>query len=476
MAGGINSVLSQAKSALAATQVAMNSTAKNVSNVNTEGYSRQRVDLKTGLPEQYGQHQLGGGVDVGAISRSTNKFVNQRLEQENSALGKFQGLTEVYSQLEMVFKEDGDGSISGAVSQFFNDIRTLSTQPDSIPLRTSVRESAKNVAGRFQTMSLAIDQVVTDVDQRLEGAVSDINRLTDRIAQLNRQISDIEVGKVSNANDERDQRDQAVLELSKLVDIKTTDLENGSINISVGSYGPIVMGVDRQELATFRSPSGDTPNSVRIYLLTPHNGVPPKDITEKFESGQVGGLLTLRDQTIPGFRNKVDSLAYNLADQVNSVHRAGFSRSGSNGISFFQEPSGIKGAAAGLDLSSEVSNDISNIAAGAAANAAGDNRTLLSLANLETAKIFNGGGSNFNDEAASILGSLGVQVRGANDSLATQQSVVEQLDTLKKTTSGVSLDEEAMNMLRFQKAFDASAKMIQVADQMMDTVINLKRF
>jgi len=477
MAGGITSVLAQAKSALSANQVAMATTAKNVSNVNTDGYSRQRVELVTGTPESIGNAQVGGGVEVGSVSRSTNDFVHRRLVDEKSTLGKFEGLTEVYSQLEMVFKDDGEGSVTQSVSQFFNNLRTLSTQPDSNPLRTAVKESAKSVTHRFNTMSSAIDGVVGDIDARIEGSVAEINRLTDKIARLNSQIIAYEIkGHGTVANDERDQRDSAVLELSKHVNVKVTDLENGGINVAAGPLGPLVMSNDRQELGAFRSPDGPNTNAVRIFMLSPHNSSPAKDVTEKFESGQVGGLVNLRDQIVPQFRDKVDNLAYNLASSVNNVHQNAYTKNGSQGVNFFTKPMGLEGAAASLSLSNEVDSDVGNIATGETPNAPGDNRALLAITDLETAKIFDGGQHSFSDMATSIVGSLGVQVKTANDSLETQRGVVDQLDTLAKAASSVSLDEEAMNMLKFQKAFDANAKMIQVADQMMDTVINLKRF
>lgn len=477
MAGGINSVLAQAKSSLAAAQVAMATTAKNVSNVNTDGYSRQRVDFVTGMPEQIGHARVGGGVDVGSITRSTNEFVQRRLVEEQASLGKYQGLSDVYSQLEMVFKDDGEGSVTQSVSGFFNNMRTLSTQPDSIPLRTAVKESAKNVTHRFNVMSESMDQVVGDIDARLDGAIADVNRLTDRISHLNEQIIAVEVrGSGASANDERDQRDMAVLELSKLVDVKTTQLENGAINVDSGSLGPLVLATDRLELAAARGSVGDSANSTRVYVVSPYPGAPLKDVTAKFETGQVGGLIHLRDSVIPEFRDKVDGLAYNLANSVNGIHEGAFNRNGTQGVSFFAQPVAFRGAAGGLALSADVEQDVGNIATADARNAAGDNRALLRMTDLETAKVFDGGQHSFNDMAASIVGSLGVQVRTANDSFETQKGICEQLDTMKKTASSVSLDEEAMNMLKFQKAFDASAKMIQVADQMMDTIVNLKRF
>ena len=241
MSSGVSAIMAQARSALTAAQVGLNTTAKNVSNVNTEGYSRQRVEFKAGTPQGHGVLRVGGGVDVGSINRTTNEFLTKRIIDESNSLGMHEGVAEVLNQLEVLFKEDGEVGISGIVSQFFNDMRTLSTQPDSIPLRAAVRESADAVTSRFRNLTQGVDQVVTDLDRRIEGSVAEINDLTNLVSNLNRQIMEIEVrGPSVVAADERDARDLAISKLSKLIDVQVTDIENGGISVSSGRLGPLV--------------------------------------------------------------------------------------------------------------------------------------------------------------------------------------------------------------------------------------------
>jgi flagellar hook-associated protein 1 len=473
---GIGSLFTQGKSALAAAQMGMNTTAKNVANVNTDGYSRQRVDFENGEPESLGPHRYGGGVQVAQVIRANNEFLGRRIALENTELGRQEGLADIYNQMELLFREDGDEGINGIVSKFFNDIRTLSTQPDSTPLRAAVRESAAGITSRFQTLSTGVDQIVTDIDRRIEGGVNDINTLTNRIAQLNQQINSIEAQQKSQANDERDQRDIAVQKLSKLINVEQVPTENGGIIITAGRLGPLVVGADAAKLTTGRAPSENGKGATKIFLVQENHGAQPQDVTDRVESGSLGGLLSVRDQSIPNVTGKIDQLAFNLANEVNRVHQASFTRDGKQGAAFFADPGSLDGAASKLKLSGEVMGDLSNIATAQSPNASGDNRGALRMADLQSAAIFDGGKSNFTDLASSIVGTLGVQARSAYQGLETQQGLVEQLGSFQKEVSGVSLDEEAMNMLKFQKAFDASAKMIQLADNMLETVINLKRF
>ena len=476
MGGGINSVLNQARSALAAAQVGQNTTSKNVANVNTPGYSRQRVELQAGDPESYGRMRVGGGVEVASIARAGSDLLNTRIGEENTALGKVEGMADVYNSLELVFKDEGETGLTQAVSQFFNDLRTLSTQPDAMPLRAAVRESAESITARFQNVANSVDQVNKDLDRRLEGSISDVNALTEKIGSLNRQIMDVEArGKGVLANDERDARDSAIQDLSKFMEIQVTNIENGGVNISSGRLGPLVVGVDPVKLGAYRSEDGVRAGNVRIFMLNNVQNASPVDVTEKIDSGSLGGYLNVRDSVVPKLMDKVDGLAYNLAREVNSVHREAYGKEGRKGVDFFSEPTGMSGAASALSLSRDVKGNLANIATADGPNASGDNRAVLRMADLQQAPIFENGRANFSDLASSIVGSLGVEVKSAHDQLETQRGLVDQLSTFKTELSGVSLDEEAMNMMKFQKAFDASAKMIQVADQMMDTVINLKR-
>ena len=473
----INRIMDQGRSALAANQVGLTTVSHNMANVNTEGFSRQRVEMVTNASTGQAGYRIGGGVNVGSVSRASSDFVNRRLEQSTTQLGEFEGMSEVLSQLQSVIKDDGEQGISRAISRFFNDVRVLSTQPESQPLRVAVRESANAMANTFKNVQGGIDQIKQDIDRRVEGAITDVNILSKRIADLNTRIMQQEVGGAS-ANDERDTRDLAVKHLSKILDLQITPIENGGINISAGRLGVLVNGVDYSE---FKAVLGEgeagtgTTTSLRVRQVG-YQGALGKDVTDFVEGGSLGGYLTVREKTIPKLSKDINSTAFELVKQVNNVHREAYGVKGDKGIDFFDPMNSMSDAASLMSVSSIIKEDAANIGGAYKMKAAGDNRALLDLADLQDQKIFNQGSATFTDQAAGIIGGVAVQLKAVEDNRETQQGLVEQLNMAREKVSGVSLDEEAINLMQYQRAFDASAKMIQVADSLMETVLNLKRF
>ncbi len=474
---GINRVLSQSKGALAASQMGLATTSHNISNANTKGYSRQRVEMHANPPVNDVGVRVGTGVGVGAVTRSTSPYVSKRIEEESSDLGSFESLNEVYTQLEADLDDEGESGISSRISRFFNDVRSLSTEPQSVPLRAAVRESANSVVSRFHGMRENFDAMVGDLDRRVEGSVASINALTKKIAELNQRIVDVEVVSGSFANDERDSRDMAIKDLSKIISVQTTELKDGGISVSSGRAGVIVDASGSYELAAMRAPDANHDSVVRVFTKEA-GGSAPRDITSALGNGSLGGLLKARDTVLPKVIDKVDTLAFGFTNSLNSVHRQGFGTNNVSNTELFSLGSSdsAKGASRRISLSDDVENNLSNMASAQAPGSAGDNRQLLALADLEDAAIFEGGEANFTNYMSSLVGTMGVEARSVRDSLDTQSSVMTQLEGLHEETVGVSLDEEAISMLKFQKAFDANAKMIQVADSMMETVLNLKRF
>ncbi len=471
----INNIMDQGKMSLAANQMGLATTSHNISNKDTKGFSRQRVDFETGDPIEKGGHRIGGGVRVGAVRRSHSDFVARRLEQENANFGRYESTSEILQQLEGVFADDAKLGVTAAVSQFFNNIRTLSSQPESVSLRAAVRESADAVVSRFHNVKGAISEVVEDVDRRIEGGIVDVNATLTRIAALNKRIMNIESDQKSFANDERDSRDLALQELSKQFNVKVANIENGGVNIFVDGIGPVVNGVEALSFETVRGSDSANVGSMKVYLRDPTTKR-LVDRTDKVKGGHIGGLIEVRDNTIVELKGKVDQLAFGLARSVNQVHNQAFTHEGASGVNFFEGVDRVDGAAESLRLSSAVKGDLKNIATGLNANSAGDNRALLRIADLQNAKILDGNSASFTEFSAGAIGALGVEARTSYQGLDTQQGVMDQLAVLREQSSGVSLDEEAMNMLKFQKGFDASAKLIQVADSMMETVLSLKRF
>lgn len=379
-------VLNQGKGAMSTAQLAIATTSHNVSNANTEGYSRQRVDMVTNDPAPISGHMIGSGVKVGSVTRSNNDFIARRLSEENTSLGKFQGMSEVLDQVEQVFQDEKGQGVADGLNSFFNSVRTLSTQPDSLSLRTAVRESARNLTSRFQGITNGLDQVYEDLNRRIEGAVLDVNHLTNKIATLNQQILEAEASGV-NANDVRDSRDLAIQKLSGIIDVKVIPGEKGILNIMSGNAGVLVNGSENFNLLTQREDGTDTlPPSVMVKLESVV-GSKHKDITNAFDEGSLGGFLQVRDRVVPEMLNRVNTLAYSLTQEVNQVHQNSFGLDSEIGRTFFNSIDKVDGAARNFAISENLDSDLETMAAGLRPGAPGDNRALLDLAELQDKKF-----------------------------------------------------------------------------------------
>lgn len=473
----VNRMMNQSKGAMSVTQKALATTSHNISNVNTKGYSRQRVDLETNPSSGLGKIRVGTGVKIAAVTRAGSEFVNKRIGEENSELGKYETLSEVYHQLESDLGNESDSGITNRISRFFNDLRSLSTEPSSSPLRAAVRESANAVVSRFHGMRENIGEMTADINRRVEGSINDINSITKKISDLNKRIVDIEIVQGSFANDERDSRDLALKELSKLIPVDVIELENGGINVSSGKIGTLVDPSNNYEIRAARESDEYSRTTIKVYTQE-FGGGQGKDVTASLSGGVLGGLIKARDTMIPKVVDRMDTLAFGFAKSLNNVHRQGYGTNGQTNLNLFDLGAGmgVRGAAERISLSDSVTKNLSNLATSQTLGAKGDNNNVLDLADLEDATIFENGSANFQTYMSGLVGSIGVEARSINDSLDTQSQVLGQLEQLREEASGVSLDEEAIDMMKFQKAFDANAKMIQIADSMMETVLNLKRF
>jgi flagellar hook-associated protein 1 FlgK len=198
-------------------------------------------------------------------------------------------------------------------------------------------------------------------------------------------------------------------------------------------------------------------------------------ITEQFKGGQLGGLLEVRDKIIEDGLKNVDELAYTLAREVNSAHIEGHDRYGKPGVLFFDMPDSVEGASEKINVNKTIFNDVGRIAAGNKPNAPGDNTIANMISGIQYRSTMSNGTATLDDYYNSSVGELGTITQRARSTQESQKNIVDQMSTLRENISGVSLDEETTNMIEMQKLYDASARVIKTADEMLDTVLNLKR-
>jgi flagellar hook-associated protein 1 FlgK len=273
------------------------------------------------------------------------------------------------------------------------------------------------------------------------------------------------------ANDERDRRDLLLKKMGDKIDISWAEGTDGHVSVTAGRTAILVSGTTANELKAARTNDRDR---VEIFFQSTANGT-PVNITNQIRGGRMGGALEVRDEVIEQFLGSIDSMAYQMATEVNKAHVEGFDRYGKAGVLFFEQPENVKGAAETLAVNRTIFNDVGRIAAGAEANAPGDNTVANIISNLQNRQMMDNGSSTFDDYYNTQVGQIGTVTQRAMSSQESQKNVVNQLQNIRESISGVSLDEETTKMIEFQKAYEASARVIKTADEMFDTVLNLKR-
>jgi len=449
----LNASLSTALSGLMAEQGAMEATSNNVANVNTPGYSRQVPVLVTGDPVVEDRITFGTGVDLKRIESARDPILEGQIQQQTQTQGQLSALVSALSQTESNFSSTG-GDIGTAISAFFDSINQLSTSPADLSLRQNVLTAAGNLATAFNVASDRLSSQRTGLDGSVQQTVSQINQLTKQIAQLNQQISN-----VANAGDNPgtfiDQRTQLIDQLSSLIDVSVIPTDN-TLTLTTASGTALVAGQQSFSLST-------RPDSSGVQHIFSQAG----DITWTIVSGQLAGVLQARDQQIPGIQSQLDTLAAGLANAANQVQGQGFDLNGNPGANLFNAPPAT-GAAASLS----VALTDPSLLAGSSDGSVGNNANVEALYALRNQTIVNG--ETPADYYSGIVFNIGNAANNASARQSASSLVLQQLSDQRASVSGVSLDEEAANLMRYQQAYAASAQVISSINSMLQTVINMK--
>lgn len=471
---GIANVMNTGKSGLFANRSSLATTGHNIANVNTEGYSRQRVEQEAAPPQMLGAVNVGTGVHANQIHRINDDYLTMQISNETKLMGQYEEKDLAMNQAENVFNEINDVGMNKLMANFFNEFRKLGNEPESESLRMTVRESATQLVGDFHRVSTALRDIQKNTDVRIEANVRQANELVQRLAKINEDLKRHELNS-GECGDLRDARDLTIKKLSAIIDVSVGTNEKGELTVAMSNGGgPLVSGSLFNKLYVQKMKAdkegGSPENSLQIYL---ENMAQP-NITGKLTNGRLGGLVESRDQIIGKAAHRIDELAYNFAQKVNQIHVQGFSLSGTTGVKFFKAPELIYGAADNLDLSTQIKDDVNNIATALEPDSPGDNRLVQHIARLQHQRLLGGGNATFDDYFNATVADLAT-LNSKNKQLVEHQGhILSQLEKFRESISGVSLDEETTNLVQFQHAFDASAKVIKVADEMLETVLRMR--
>lgn len=473
---GLTQLLETARRALITNQLAMNVTGHNIANAGTNGYSRQRVSLTATPPLAITGGLLGTGVQVQGVSRIWNGFVNQQVRGASSSYGRAGTENLVLSQLQTVLNEPEGGGLSTAMAHFFDAWQDLSSLPDDAARRSEVMGAGRLLASTFNRMHQDITALRGSVANEMKTKVDSINSLITEIGEINALLISSHASSPESP-DLEDQRDLKLQELAGLVDISVTLEVSGSATVSVGGMLVVSRGTATPlELVAGPAVTLDGTSFDQYAVVSSLGGVP---VT--VSGGGLGGLIASYNTALPTAMGSLDQLARTVIDAVNQAHRSGYGLGSppATGVDFFL---GDSAASIGLDLTdtrggaAPGSNPQAlNIAAAAGPPpvAAGDNAVALQIAALaDTAQVALAGVS-VTEYYSRLAGSIGSDAMAAANEEETTDLMLSQLESRRSSISGVSLDEEMVNLIRYQQAFDAAARLVSVTDEMMDTLMGM---
>lgn len=442
-------------------QVGLNVVGQNVANVNTDGYTRKMLQLEA--------QGYWGGVDVAGIKRYTDEFASARLVEEESTLGFFQQQSEILAHVSDLFNDLQDTGIGNAMDNFFGAMRTLESNPADLTSRMEVLVRGEELSETFNRVAGELESVRRGLDDLLLASASEVNSRVEEIAELNNQIS-LQLALGHDASDNQDTRDRLILELSEHVHVNFIENSDGQYTVFLEGGMPLVEG---STFSTLYVNPNAAPGTAQVEYVS-SNGA-STNVTNRLSGSRMGGTIELRDNIIPGYQTELDQLAYDIVDAYNTQHAAGFGLDAVGGRNFFADLGGVvANAAANMALSADVDGIPENVAAaGAATGAAGDNVNAIALANLPEQLLATGGTLSFNEAYGNLVGSVGVDARRANDSTKVTQNTIQNVETIRDSTSGVALDEELTYMLAYQRAYQASARVVNTTDQMIQVILGL---
>lgn len=466
----IHAMMDIGKRTMMNSQSALQTVSHNIANKNTEGYSRQRVDVQSASPINEGRLQFGMGARAATVSRTSNPFLEKQLQREGATKGYLDSQAELMVRVEQVFNEQSIKGLNQYISDFFNGFRELANTPESITARTVVKETAELMGRDFSRVYSQLNEVQGDINFQIKGRVEEVNKMIEEVATLNQQILETEV-RGASANDQRDRRELLIKKLNEIVDIKVAEGDRGSVTIMAGGNGILVSGNEFAKLSTQR-----IDESGRLDVMVKSAGSPePISIASRVKGGSLGAVLQVRDEVVEDIKASMNKLAEAIVGEVNQAHRQGLDRNGVQGHNFFESLNEKTPAALGVKLSSIIRDDVNKIVTGIDPAAPGDPTVAHVISQIQNKQVFDGDAATLDDYYNAQVGRIGVLTQRSTKASEAQTEVVAQLAKLRESISGVSLDEEATKMIEFQKSFDASARLIRTADEMFDTVLNLKR-
>ncbi len=456
------SVLNLARAGLSAQSAGVSVTSENISGANTPGYVRRNALLESFALTR----GVAGGVNYVGTDRAFNRFAFERLVREQGHHGSASSRSSALTRAEGVLTPGLDSSISDRIGTLLSSFSDLALKADDPTARTQVVAAAQDVALSFNEAASGLTMMRSELLAEAQGVTRDINEKLAKIAELNLKIQRSQQPDGARA-ELMDQRDQLVREVGEEIGLSVVHDDSGSVTL-LSSGSCLVDGGMAVQVAV----SQDSGGNLAVEFLRSSGAT---DVTTGLKSGKLAGLVEARDVDLPQLLADLDQYAADFANAVNTVHAAGFGLDGVTGRPLFTAKGGgplpaPPGTAYGLAVNPVVAADPSAVAAASnPGQLPGGNDVAVQLAQLATTTL--PGGGTPAERFGALVGTLGAMLSGANSELAMRDSTVAHAESLRESEAGVSLDEEMVNLSRYQRAYEASMRVLQTADEMLSELM-----
>ncbi|RYM05901.1 flagellar hook-associated protein FlgK [Sporolactobacillus sp. THM7-7] len=506
------SSLNMMQRALMAQQEAIQTTGHNVSNANTEGYSRQRVNMATWLPypaiginSPHGAGQIGTGVNVDSVARIRDQFVDLQVRDNTNQNGYWSALSDAYSQMEDIINEPTDTGLSSVLDGFWQSLQDLAGNSGTGGTGSVVLQRGKEVTDTFNYIAVSLGKVQNNLSQQISENTNLINHYADQINELNREIGVQEANGLVT-NDLYDERDTLVDKLAQLINVKVTAVESGGlpsafaegkytieiVNQNGTSYNPPAVLVNGERLASSHlnvDITGENTSVPHVSLTMNH---PNGTSTVLIDSGQGGaasnrqgpygklqGLIDAYTVDYPSVMQSLDNMASTLAQEFNAAYENSAGYNAAAGPFFIGED-GSPDAVTAANIHVNENLNGSDITANGTANGndlpSGDNSAAMAMADVIVSNTYNidqdGQNVTLKGYLQSLIGQIGVNAQSADHLTSNSATMLQAAENRRSSISGVSIDEELTNLIQYQHSYSAAARVVTTLDTLLDTLIN----
>jgi len=450
--------LNIAKDGLLSHQTAISLTGTNVTNANTAGYSRQRAVFST--TEQ--------SVEIIGIERIYDHFIGVQINEQTNNLGYSEAKKDALDRIEMIFNESDAGGINELLSEFWGAWEGLSANPSGQAERLTLVSVSQSLTSLFRSSGDDLLAAQNDANARVSSLVGEVNDYAADIADVNNKIAQ-SVGSENDSgiNTLKDRQETLLASLAEIVDFHYVRNADNSVSVFLSNGMPVVDGGQSWELDVVAD------DQTAFYNVVFADD-PTVEINTSLTGGSLAAYLEVRDTTAVGYINSLDSLAAALASEVNTQHGLGYDLNQDAGGAFFYfDVNPEVQEARYLKVSTDIVSDVNKIAASATVDGDGENAT--SISSLQNELTMNSNTATFGAYYSALVGQVGQDAAYVNRSYKHDSDLLTQLINKRDVTSGVSIDEEMINLIKFQTGYNASARLFVAAEELSDTLLNLIR-